>query len=168
MEADIVIEGNVGNGVEWREHPIHGGRTTFSVAVTPGYRGEKGWVELNTMWFRVTCWRQMALHARDSLGKGDAVVVKGKLRLDKWRDEYGNEKQEFSIKADWVGHNLKRGKAVFERTRARPEPEEPGYLTDEENQRLAAIEAQYAGLSRGETVDADGVVHDDELTGADA
>lgn len=160
MEADIVIEGNVGNGVEWREHPVHGGRTTFSVAVTPGYRQEKGWVELNTMWFRVTCWRQMAVHVRDSFGKGDPVVVKGKLRLDKWRDEQGNEKQEFSIKADWVGHNLKRGKTVFERTRSRPEPEEPGHLTDDEAARLAAIEAEYASLSRGEVIDADGVVHE--------
>lgn len=160
MEADIVIEGNVGQAVEWREHPVYGGRATFSVAVTPGYRRGEDWVDLNTMWFRVTCWRQMAVHVRDSVGKGDAVVVKGKLRLDKWVDDHGTERQEFSIKADWVGHSLKRGKAAFERTRSRPEPEEPSYLTDAESARLAAIEAQYIALGSGQVVDADGVVHE--------
>ncbi|MDO5533352.1 MAG: single-stranded DNA-binding protein [Propionibacteriaceae bacterium] len=164
MEADIIIEGNLGQSVEWREHPVYGGRATFSVAVTPGYRRGEEWVDLNTMWFRVTCWRQMAVHVRDSLGKGDAVVVKGKLRLDKWTDEHGNERQEFSIKADWVAPNLRRGKATFERTRLRPEPDEPTYLTDAESARLAAIEAQYAALSSAgvrEHIDADGVVHED-------
>jgi single-strand DNA-binding protein len=160
MEADIVIEGNVGRDVEWKEHPIHGGRTTFSVAVTPGYRKEREWVELNTMWFRVTCWRQMAVHVRDSLSKGDPVVVKGKLRLDKWVDDQGQERHEYSINADWVGHSLRRGKASFERTRLRPAPEEPVRLTDEENERLAALDASYASLAGGEQVDADGVVHE--------
>lgn len=161
MEADIVIEGNIGQSVEWREHDVYGGRATFSVGVTPGYRRDGDWVELNTMWFRVTCWRQMAVHVRDSLGKGDAVVVKGKLRLDRWTDEHGQERQEFSIKADWVGPSLKRGRATFERTRSRPDPEEPGYLTDAETERLAAIDSRYAALtSAREVVDADGVVHE--------
>mgnify|MGYP003738821799 CR=1 FL=1 len=83
------------------------------------------WQEEATTWYRVTCWRRLAVHVRDSIRKGDAVVLGGKLRLDRWVDQNNVQKYEYAIDAKWVGHDLRRGSALFERARIRQDPSAP-------------------------------------------
>lgn len=125
MEADIIISGNVGQDVEWWEHERFDGRATFSVTVTPSVQRDGAWHDQPTTWYRVTCWRRLAVHVRDSLKKGDAVMVGGRLRLDRWVGENNVPRQEYAIDARWVGHDLRRGTALFERARVRQDPTEP-------------------------------------------
>lgn len=120
-----MIRGNVGQVVEWYEDERFGGRAVFNVGVTPSVQRDGTWHNLVTTWYRVTCWRRLATHVRDSLRKGDAVVVGGKLSHNSWVGENNVVKEEFQIEARWVGHDLTRGTAVFERTRLRQDRTEP-------------------------------------------
>ncbi|MBB1493758.1 single-stranded DNA-binding protein [Propioniciclava sp. MC1595] len=125
MEAQIMVAGNVGNNVEWHEDERYEGRASFSLGVTPSVFRDGRWQEEATTWYRVTCWRRLAVHVRDSIRKGDAVVLGGKLRLDRWVDQNNVQKYEYAIDAKWVGHDLRRGSALFERARIRQDPSAP-------------------------------------------
>ena len=125
MEAEIVINGNVGGDVDWRDHEEYVGRASFTLACTPAVLRNGAWEELPTAWYRVTCWRRLAANVRDSIRKGDAVVLGGKLRLDRWVDQNNVQKYEYAIDAKWVGHDLRRGSALFERARIRQDPSAP-------------------------------------------
>lgn len=172
MEAEVTITGNVGSDVDWRQVGPPGGRASFNVACTPSIRRGEEWVDAPTLWAQVTCWRRLAENVRDSVRKGDAVIVTGRLRVERWRNEDGNWRESLVVDATAVGHDLARGKAVFERTRVRPESTEP-FESDAEAERRAAEESRdlaenealerYASELDGDTEaepDADGVIAD--------
>ncbi len=139
MQADIIIRGNVGKDIEWREFEF-GGRTTFSVAVTPSVQRNGEWHNQPTTWYRVTCWRRLGEHVRDSLRTGDPVLISGKLKQDTWRDESNINRHELAVEARWVGHDLSRGTAVFTRMQTRPEQTAP-FESDAEASRIAHEDA---------------------------
>ncbi|MFT3877544.1 MAG: single-stranded DNA-binding protein [Propioniciclava sp.] len=125
MEAEVVISGNVGADVEWRTDERYGARASFPVAATRRGLREGKWVDLDTTWYRVTCWRQLAMHVIESVKKGDAVLVNGRLRIDRWVDAHGMPRAEFAVDATWVAPDLRRGTARFVRARLRPEASGP-------------------------------------------
>lgn len=142
MEAHISIAGNVGGNVDFKESPDYEGRAAFSIACTPRVRRSGAWVDGTTTWYRVTAWRRLALHVRDSINKGDAVIVGGRLSTQHWLDAHGEERVDFTIEADWVGHDLRRGKATFERERLRPQADAPehGPASSQEEREQVAVE----------------------------
>ena len=71
------------------------------------------WVDADTSYFTVTCWRRLADHAKASLHKGDPVVVKGRFRTTSYEDKVGRLRTEVQIMADTVGHDLSRGIANY-------------------------------------------------------
>lgn len=121
----MVISGNVGSEVEWRSDERYGARATFPVAATRRGLREGVWVDLDTTWYRVTCWRQLAVHVTDSVRKGDAVIVSGRLRTDRWVGNDGVARAAFAVDAAWVAPDLRRGTAAFTRAQLRPEPSAP-------------------------------------------
>jgi single-strand DNA-binding protein len=92
------------------------------VGSTPRFRKRStgDWVDGPTSWFSVTCWRALADHVRDSVRKGDPVLVHGRLRADVWKREDGQSSVSYVVDATYVGHDLSRGTATFVRM-ARPE-----------------------------------------------
>ena len=60
-----------------------------------------------------------ALHLRDSLHKGDPVVLGGRLTSQRWLNEAGVQQLSLEIDAEWVGHDLRRGTSSFARVRQR-------------------------------------------------
>lgn len=142
MEAEVVINGNVGSEVEWREDERYGARASFPVAVTRRGLRNGEWVDLDTTWYRVTCWRHLAAHVGRSVKKGDAVIVSGRLRIDRWMNQHGEPREAFAVDAAWVAPDLRRGTTTF--TRARLRPEAPGPIESEaEAARADAEAAQY-------------------------
>jgi single-strand DNA-binding protein len=71
------------------------------------------WVETDTSYFTVTCWRRLADHAKASLRKGDPVLVKGRFRTTSYEDKTGQLRSEVKIVADTVGHDLAHGIANY-------------------------------------------------------
>jgi single-strand DNA-binding protein len=68
----------------------------------------------------VSCWRGLAEHVRDSVRKGEPVLVQGRLRTDVWEREDGHTSVSYVVEATCVGHDLSRGTAVFAKA-TRPE-----------------------------------------------
>lgn len=110
----VTLHGWVGAEVRHRDHR---GLSIASlrVAVTPRLKRRTGeWVDGETTWYTVTAWRTLADNVRDSLRKGDAVIVHGRLRTETWQPEGGG--QEFTtlcVEATLVGHDLTRGTSRF-------------------------------------------------------
>jgi single-strand DNA-binding protein len=129
-EATVTFQGWVGNEVVHRE-TTQGNVANFRVGSTPRIRRRNGdWVDGHTSWFSVTCWRTLADHVRDSVRKGEPVLVHGRLRTDVWEREDGQSSVTYVVEATYVGHDLSRGTAVFVKA-VRPERAEPDDETEE-------------------------------------
>lgn len=77
-------------------------------------RGKRQWVDADTNWYTVTCFRQLAEHVADSVRKGERVNVRGRLRIREWSsgERTGTTVE---IEAESVGHDLMWGTASFNR-----------------------------------------------------
>jgi single-strand DNA-binding protein len=123
MDAQIWMTGNVGGEVEYRQVRDDLAFASFRLACTPRTRKGGDWVDAETTWIGVTCSRSLAEHVKSSLGKGDPVVVAGRLRTTRWTDQQGVAQERLIIEASCVGHDLSRGTSVF-RKAPRPVVEE--------------------------------------------
>ena len=72
------------------------------------------WVDLDTNWFTVVAFRQLAKNAHLSINKGDRVVVSGRLRVREWEHDSGSG-VAVEIEADALGHDLLWGTTEFTR-----------------------------------------------------
>ncbi len=119
-EAFVTFQGWVGGDVIHRDTQ-QGSVANFRVGSTPRIRKRSGeWVDGPTSWFSVSCWRALADHVRDSVRKGEPVLVHGRLRTDVWTREDGQSSTTYVVEATYVGHDLSRGTAAFVRS-TRPE-----------------------------------------------
>ena len=79
------------------------------------------WVDASTNWYTVTSFRQLAVNAVPSLGKGDRIVVSGRVRVRDWQtDERTGTTVE--IEAETIGHDLFWGTAQYTRTAGSNDP----------------------------------------------
>jgi single-strand DNA-binding protein len=92
---------------------------TMRVAWTPRRQdrvtGE--WVDGNTSYVTVICWRKLATNVAICVRKGDPVVVKGRLSVRPYDDKEGVPRLAVEVDASSVGHDLSRGVASFQRVR---------------------------------------------------
>lgn len=81
------------------------------------------WIDTDTNWYTIVCFRQLATNAAQSLNKGERVVVVGKLRIREWETD---EKKGINVEveADAIGHDLTWGTSVQTRTTAAIEASE--------------------------------------------
>jgi single-strand DNA-binding protein len=110
----ITIVGHVGTDVDHREVGNGNRLSQFRLATTPRYfdRGQRAYVNGVTNWLSVQCWRHLAVHVRDSLKRGDPVVVVGRLKTQEWVKD--NERHSrFILEATAIGHDLSRGVTTF-------------------------------------------------------
>jgi single-strand DNA-binding protein len=86
------------------------------VAVTQRIQDKDGtWRDGETSFHRVTVWRDQAQNLTDSLGKGDRVMVTGRLHQRSWETPEGERRSTTEIDADEVGASLKFHTAKLER-----------------------------------------------------
>jgi single-strand DNA-binding protein len=131
-ETFVTFQGWVGNEVVHRETP-QGNVANLRVGSTPRIRKRSGeWVDGQTSWFSVTCWRGLADNVRDSIRKGDPVIVHGRLRTETWRPDEGPTTTTLHVEASLVGHDLTRGISHFIKRpeRRSDEPVAPNTTTD--------------------------------------
>jgi single-strand DNA-binding protein len=89
------------------------------VAVTQRIQQDGQWRDGETSFFRVNVWRGQAEHLADSLGKGDRVMVTGRLRQRTWETPEGEKRSVTELEADEVGASLKWATAKVERAASR-------------------------------------------------
>ncbi len=125
MEAYISMTGWVGGDVEYKTTSrTNTSCASFRLACTPRLRRGGEWTDGETTWITVTCFRALADNVKASLGKGEPVLVIGRLRTQAWDGEDKQRHERQVLEASTIGHDLTKGSAAFQRT-DRPVPEEP-------------------------------------------
>jgi single-strand DNA-binding protein len=107
-DAHITLVGNLVSDPQHSSADDGVARTTFRFAHTPRRRRDDGWVDGETTFYQVTCWRQLAENAARSLRRGDPVIVRGMLRGREWSNAERSG-TSLEISADSIGHDLNRG-----------------------------------------------------------
>lgn len=91
--------------------------TSFRLASTQRRydRGASKWIDGETNWYTVTCFRQLATNAVASIAKGQRILVSGRLRVRDWEsgDRAGTTVE---IDADALGHDVAWGTSVYTRS----------------------------------------------------
>jgi single-strand DNA-binding protein len=113
------IVGNLVDDPELRFTNTGTAVANLRVAVTQRVQHNGQWRDGETSFFRVTCWRDQAEHLADSLGKGDRVMVTGRLRQRSWETPEGEKRSVTEIEADEVGASLKFATAKVDRAQSR-------------------------------------------------
>jgi single-strand DNA-binding protein len=115
-EVNVYVVGNVVNDPVMV--PTKSGVAMCSLRVAVNSRrydkATQVWLDGDTTYFSVTCWRGLAENVGASVKKGDPLIVNGKLRVREWSKE---EKSGTSveIEATSIGHDLARGTSEFTR-----------------------------------------------------
>lgn len=113
-DSFITLQGWVGSEVETREvggHVV----ASFRVGSTPRQRRNGNWVDGETSWYTVNCWRALGQNVAESIHKGDPVIVRGRVRVDVWAREGQEPSTSWLVEAMFVGHDLNRGTSSFVR-----------------------------------------------------
>ena len=144
------VVGNVVNDVELRF--TKSGEPVASFRIASGTRrfdrANERWVDGDTHYFTVSCWRGLAHNVVQTLTKGMPVIVFGRLRsreVQRPCTEHTHTVRYFDIEASSVGPDLARGTATF--TRVKREA-----VIESERRALADALAE-AGLDEGDMVD---------------
>lgn len=141
MDAFVNLTGYVGGDVELRHTKSGVTCASVRVATTPRIRRHGDWMDGETTWLTVVCYRALAENARASIARGDAVLLVGKLRTQVWTDANHVEHERLVLEASTIGHDLSRGTALFQRAERQPTTEDPFELAEliEAAERNAAI-----------------------------
>ena len=121
-DIQFTVIGNVVNDVELRF--TKSGEPVASFRVAQGTRrfdrASDRWVDGDTHYFTVSCWRALAHNVVESVIKGMPIVVHGRLRsreLEKPCGDHHHLVRYFDIEAAAVGPDLTRGIAKFTRVK---------------------------------------------------
>lgn len=112
----MTIVGNVVEDPRNRETKNGHKVTNFRVASTSRRydREQERYVDNETLYVNVTCWRAQAMNVADSLRKGHPVVVYGRYYTRDYRVE-DQVRTSYELEATAVGHDLSRGVSSFRR-----------------------------------------------------
>lgn len=69
------------------------------------------WRDVDSLYLGVNCWRTLGENVVESVRKGDAVVVTGRLVQRDYLTEEGDKRTSFEVDAISVGPDLTRGRA---------------------------------------------------------
>jgi single-strand DNA-binding protein len=117
MDNAITIVGNLTRDPELRYTPNGAAVANFGVAVNDRKRvgGTDKW-EDDPSFFDVTAWDELAVNASESLGRGNRVIVTGKLKQRSWETSEGDKRSKVEIIAHAVGPDLRWATATVTRT----------------------------------------------------
>ncbi|MDD7967798.1 single-stranded DNA-binding protein [Actinomycetospora lemnae] len=119
-ETTLTIIGNLTEAPELRYLPSGAARAGFTVASTPRRfdRQSGSWVDGDALFLRCVAWGPLAENAAESLGKGDHVVVVGRLRQRSFETAEGQRRQVIELEVDELGASLRFATARPQRVNA--------------------------------------------------
>ena len=106
----ILITGNCTRDPEVRYLQSGTALINFGIASNRAFRDPKSgeWKE-DTTFVNVVAWRELAERLGDTLKKGSAVLVEGRLQSRSWETESGDKRSAIEINADRVQVLDRRG-----------------------------------------------------------
>lgn len=108
MSAEVMVMGRLGADPEIKFTAQGKAVASFSLVSSKSSKDGDNWVETETTWYRVSVWDSLAENVAESLTKGDAVLVRGRVYMDTYKDREGNDRQSLKITAQDVGPSLRR------------------------------------------------------------
>lgn len=121
-DIDITIIGNVASDVSLNF--TKGGVSVAHFRVAAGTRRfdrqSERWMDGDTHFFSISCFRDLAHNVIQSVSKGQPVIIRGRLRSRETIRECGEHIHTFryyDVEASVVGHDLSRGSAAFTRVK---------------------------------------------------
>ena len=94
-------------------------------------KDQAGEWQTETSFYSVVCWRSLASRVAASLGRGDRVVVVGRMRQESWTTEAGEKRSRYVVDATDIAASLRFAGVTVERTDRAGEPEPRQYAPDD-------------------------------------
>ena len=120
MAGDTVITvvGNLTADPELRFTPSGAAVANFTVASTPRTldKSTNEWKDGEALFLRCSVWRQAAENVAESLHKGTAVIVQGRLKQRSFETKEGEKRTVYELDVDEIGPSLKWASAKVNRT----------------------------------------------------
>ena len=120
MAGDTVITvvGNLTADPELRFTPSGAAVANFTVASTPRTfdKNSNEWKDGEALFLRCSVWRQAAENVAESLHRGTAVIVQGRLKQRSYETKEGEKRTVYELDVDEVGPSLKFATAKVTRT----------------------------------------------------
>lgn len=162
-ETHTTIVGNVATAVDRHRFPDGGVVARFRVANTERRydKATGGWVDGDTLFVDVRCRRELAENVFASVGKGDRVVVMGRLFVREFEHE-GQRRSAVTVDAQNVAADLSWSTVVVTRTRRRSAAPVPDGRDDDQRDPIEAAD----GPRSTSQVDGEPVPDDADLVGA--
>ena len=85
----VQLIGNLGQDIELREFDNGMKKATFTMATNDYFTDKNGEKVKKTEWHNVVAWGKFADLLTDHIGKGDQVLIQGKLTYRKYENESG-------------------------------------------------------------------------------
>jgi single-strand DNA-binding protein len=108
-EPTVTIIGNVTANPELRFTPNGQAVASFTVASTPRYfdKTKNDWVEGAPVFMRCNIWRSPAENVRESIYKGNRVIVLGRLQSKNWETKDGEKRSSIECEVDEVALSVR-------------------------------------------------------------
>jgi single-strand DNA-binding protein len=112
----ITFIGNLTDDPELRFTGGGAAVATLRVASNRRYTDRQGQQQEDTTYLNVNCWRDLAENAAESLGKGDRVIVIGRVKVRSYENREGQTVWTTEIEADEIAPSLRWARASVSRT----------------------------------------------------
>jgi single-strand DNA-binding protein len=104
----ITFSGNLADAPELKVTPNGKATARMRVAVDSRRRDAAGeWVDGTTTWYTVITWDHLAENLAENLGKGDRVLVQGRLEAREWDGDDGAKHTVWEVTAEDAGPSLR-------------------------------------------------------------
>ena len=112
-ETVITVVGNLTADPELRFTPSGAAVANFTVASTPRTfdKNTNEWKDGDALFLRCAVWREAAENVAESLHKGTAVIVQGRLKQRSFETKEGEKRTVVELDVDEVGPTLRRASA---------------------------------------------------------
>jgi len=135
MLPKITIQGRLAADPELKFNPNGKAVCRLRLVTSDQRKNEQSgkWEDTDTLWISATCWDKLAENVAESTGKGDLVVVTGRLKTDEWNDQAGNKRSAITLAIDTVAADLRfrtlphggAGHAALAESKGIPAQEDP-------------------------------------------
>jgi single-strand DNA-binding protein len=105
----ITVVGNLTADPELRFTPSGAAVANFTVASTPRTfdKNSNEWKDGEALFLRCSVWRQAAENVAESLQRGTAVIVQGRLKQRSYETKEGEKRTVYELDVDEVGPSLR-------------------------------------------------------------
>ncbi len=115
-DNSVTLVGNLTDDPELRFTPQGVAVANFRIAVNQRRKDAQGnWVDGETSYFRISCWRQLAENVAETLTRGSRAIVTGQLKYREWESQEGEKRSVVEIDAQEVGPSLRFATAKIEK-----------------------------------------------------